>query len=129
SQPTSLLPSQLAVRTGVGRIPEVRLLVAILEDALQCIARNAAAHAGRHRRQFHDAYAWVFEEPAEEWPFAFANVCGVLGLDAAAVRLRVQEILAPSPTRSPWTKRFPIVRSARANCAGRRNAISTAASQ
>ena len=130
SRPISLLPSQLATRPGIGRIPEVRLLIAILEDALQCIARSAAARTGGRRRQFHDAYAWVFEEPAAEWPFAFENVCGVLGLDATAVRLRVREVFMPSGSpRSVWAKRFPIVRFARADCAGDENTISSAASQ
>src|ERR1043166_5348011 len=90
----SVLPLQMVARTGFGRLPEVRLLAAVLEDALQCVVRNAGTGSRMHRRQLRDACEWIFGEGEAEWPFAFENVCGVLGLDTAAVRSRVQEILS-----------------------------------
>ena len=129
SQLDVLLPTEFRLRTNTGRIPEVRLLAAILFDALQCIAGNPSAGGGRHKRQYRDACAWVFEEPNDGWPFAFENVCGVLGLDPAAVRLRVQEILEPSWARSVWTKRFPVARSTLVSYPARRRTIPTVASQ
>jgi len=64
------------------------LVLAVLEDALQCIER------GRRRRTFHarrlaaDAEAWVRSD-RQDWPFSFLNICEVLGFEADAFRKRL----------------------------------------
>jgi hypothetical protein len=63
-------------------------MLAVLEDALQCIER------GRRRRTFHsrrlaaDAEAWVRSD-RWDWPFSFVNICEVLGFEADALRKRL----------------------------------------
>ncbi len=92
-EPVVILPSQVCDRSACTRSPEIALVVAMIEDALQCILRNTGALHGRHRREFVDACNWVCSD-RRDWPFAFANVCDMLGLDAAAVRQSVQRQLA-----------------------------------
>jgi hypothetical protein len=63
----------------------IALMRAVLEDALQCVA-NQYSHCGRRpQRLAREAEAWVFAED-EHWPFAFVNICAVLGLDPGYVR-------------------------------------------
>lgn len=65
--------------------PEARLVVAILEDAVQCVLDNVQAPPGPRRREFLQARAWFLDD-RRDWPFAFANLCDVLNLDVRAVR-------------------------------------------
>jgi hypothetical protein len=67
----------------------MQLVAAIFEDALHCIVKNADAHQRRRRREFLQAYRWVLED-SSDWPFAFLNICDLLGLDPTAVRERLQ---------------------------------------
>ena len=68
--------------------PEMRLVLALFEDALRSIARHPTARNRREHREYLDARAWV-QDNDREWPFAFANVCDLLGLEPSAVRQRV----------------------------------------
>ncbi len=72
------------------RSPEVHLIAAVLEEALLCIV---AAHRRRRRKEFSDAWTWMWSD-TRDWPFAFANVCEVLGLECAAVRASVRRLVA-----------------------------------
>ncbi len=84
-EPVAFLPCQMPARTGRGHWPELRLVAAMLEDALQCVFRNAAVVSGPRRREFLEACDWLWND-SREWPFTFANVCDLLELDGAAVR-------------------------------------------
>jgi hypothetical protein len=77
--------SPLPYRTRVC-LPEISLVAAIFEDALRCVQR---ASRGVTRRQSSDAFEWIASE-RRDWPFAFVNVCDFLGVDAKAVRKRLQ---------------------------------------
>jgi hypothetical protein len=88
-----LLPTQLLVHNGARRTPELRLVAAVLEEALQCIGRYARSRSAP-RREFREAYAWFFDQE-QEGPFAFETVCDLLGLDPLAVREQVQRRLRP----------------------------------
>ncbi len=90
-QPETILPSQLGGQ-GRARCAELDLVAAILEDAVQCVRRNATAQHRRERRQFDEACSWLWDD-THEWPFAFVNICGVLGLDPAAIREELREFI------------------------------------
>jgi len=77
----------------IARCGEVRLASAILEDAFRCILKRPVAVQGRRAKEFHEAHQW-FTNDNRDWPFAFPNVCDLLALDAAAVRKRVQSLVA-----------------------------------
>jgi hypothetical protein len=89
--PAIMLPAQLGVRS-LGPSPEMHLVAAILEDAVCCLTRNAGARRGRRHRELVEARAW-FQDERRDWPFAFVNVCELLGLDATAVRQRLRPML------------------------------------
>jgi hypothetical protein len=67
--------------------PEMRLVLAVFEDAIRA-ASNPAPRTRRQRREQQEARNWV-QDDDRAWPFAFANVCDLLGLDAGAVRRRI----------------------------------------
>jgi len=90
--PVSILPSQLVPRSGHLPAPEMRLAAAVLEDAVNCIVSNTEARTRRRRQEFSKACKWIWEE-CSDWPFAFRNVCDLLGLNPTAVRERLQSVI------------------------------------
>jgi hypothetical protein len=87
---SGILPSQVSagVRWDGDTSGPRALMLAVLVDAVQCIEQ------GRRRRRFHaqrlaaEAETWVRSDRGD-WPFAFVNVCEVLGLDPDALRKRL----------------------------------------
>jgi hypothetical protein len=67
-------------------LPEISLIAAIFEDAVHCVQR---ASRGITHRQFSEAVEWIASERCD-WPFAFVNVCDLLGVDANTVRKRLR---------------------------------------
>ena len=65
--------------------PEKRLMLAILEDAINCYQDNLAAERGKGKKLFSEAKDW-FAEAGGDWLFSFANICEVLGIDPDYVR-------------------------------------------
>jgi len=90
-QPDTVLPSQYyaALRRKTCQEPERRLVIAILEDAVECFTKHIFARDRRSRQLFLDAEEW-FEDTDREWPFAFENVCDLVGLDSAYLRRGLQ---------------------------------------
>jgi hypothetical protein len=80
--PEQFLPSQLPPARNDSLIRgEKALLLAILEDAVRCLAgRN-----GTRTRLVREAEAWVRADD-HAWPFSFLNVCEHLGFDAHRLR-------------------------------------------
>ena len=97
-EPLAFLPCQMTDRSGQGNRPELRLVAAVLADALQCVFQNVSAASGPPRRDFLDACHWLWDD-SDDWPFAFINVCHLLGLDGAAVRRAVRLVIASRPKR------------------------------
>jgi hypothetical protein len=65
--------------------PEERLVLAILEDAINCFQENHLARQGRRKRLFDEVRTWIFE-PEHDWVFGFENICDVLGFDPGYIR-------------------------------------------
>jgi len=86
-QPDTLLPSQYfdRVRRRASSDGERRLMVAILEDAVDVYRKQAGARDRKRRQLFEDAEAWI-ESPDTTWIFSYQNICDVLGIDAAYLR-------------------------------------------
>jgi hypothetical protein len=91
-EPDVLLPSQHADRTGGRRAfeGEYRLMVAILEDAIDVYRKQAVARDTRKRHMFEDAEAWIEDRDAS-WIFSFENICAVLDLDPSYIRRGLHE--------------------------------------
>ena len=98
---------QTMLRTQLVRSPEMRLIAAILEDAIAWAWLDGASLSGRKRREFLEARAWLSDD-RRDWPFTFANLCDILGLDADAVRRRMPAFAEEPETPSdPWPSPTP----------------------
>ncbi len=73
------------IRRQVGVQRERLLMLGVLEDALACLERHAAAPGGEDRQTVREARAWVASTDRSE-PFALENVCAALGIDAGRLR-------------------------------------------
>ena len=71
------------------RQPEKRLMVAILESAVNDLQHHAAASNGRGRRFFIEAKAW-FASTATHGPGDFEYICQALDFDPSAIRTRLR---------------------------------------
>jgi hypothetical protein len=94
-----LLPGQYAdlVRRNHVIEGELKLLLAVLEDAIRCYLRNVNAKDGEHRRDFVEVRNW-FEGNSvgghRSDIFSFENLCAALGIDPNYLldRLRILTI-------------------------------------
>jgi hypothetical protein len=86
-QPDTLLPSQYfdRLRRRASIDGERRLMVAILEDAVDVYRKQAGARDRKRRQLFEDAEAWI-ESADKSWIFSYENICDMLGIDAGYLR-------------------------------------------
>ena len=86
-QPDLLLSAQYfeTLRRKSFLEPEKRLMLAILEDAVDCFQNNVLARSLKSRRLFQEAEKWIVEVDGD-WVFSFENGCEALGLNPAYVR-------------------------------------------
>ena len=82
-----LLPTQFlqTMRRKTLLEPETRLMVAILEDAIDCFQTNLLRRDVQGSRVFNEAASWILATD-NEWVFSFQNICEYLALDPAYVR-------------------------------------------
>ena len=98
-QPNVILPSQhFGARTPLA--PEQRLMIAVVQDAINCIEKYRFATDHRGRRLFREVTQWLGAK-ATGWPYSFEAICEVLGLDANAVRHRLGVAQAQQPALVP----------------------------
>ena len=96
TEPAMVLPCQYAGANAPRLVPELALVTAILEDAVRSLSRRDPS--GPRRREFIEARDWLLDDD-RAWPFAFRNVCDLLGVDAAALRGSVHDRLEPRKRR------------------------------
>jgi hypothetical protein len=81
--PTGLRRNRPTALTNRG---EYYLLVAMLQDAINCVRKHASARGKRERQLFEEAVTWIMAEGDTGTAFSFEQVCGVLGLDPGYLR-------------------------------------------
>lgn len=82
-------------------LPELRLMGAVLEDAMRIIRRSVGLGA-LSDRSFEETLEWVFSDDVW-WPFSFRNLCSVLDVDAHRLRRTVRawlDITSVTPQRA-----------------------------
>lgn len=86
-EPDALVPAQFyaAFRGSSGTQGARRLMLAVLQDALDCYQKYAFARDGYGRQLFEEADAWIAARESG-WHFSFENICDTLNLDAEYVR-------------------------------------------
>jgi hypothetical protein len=72
------------VRPWRHHVGELRLMVAVLEDAINVLRKRPRSRAGREARE------WLASNDTH-WPFAFERICEALDLDADSVRHQVAQ--------------------------------------
>jgi hypothetical protein len=78
-------PANLRLHGTRPRLPEISVVAAIFDDAVRCVQR---ASRGVTNRQRLEAFEWIASE-RHDWPFAFVNVCDLLGVDSSGIRARL----------------------------------------
>jgi hypothetical protein len=76
---------------------EAALMYAVLEDALQCFAKQFVNSGVRAECLAREAERWFFAND-DRWPFSFVNICCVLRVDPEYVRLGLRR----------WRQRRPV---------------------
>ena len=61
-------------------LPEERLMVAILEDAVASFQEYCAAQHGKRKQLFNDVEKWFFAA-SSGWIFDFESICSIVGFD------------------------------------------------
>lgn len=81
-QPDLLLPSQFftALRGRSQGDGQRRLMIAVLEDAIECFQKYVDAKDNRGRQLGTEAEEWFLTDDPH-WLFSFANVCETLDLN------------------------------------------------
>src|SRR6267378_4501951 len=87
-----LMPAQYAdlVRRNHTLEGELKLLMAVLEDAIRCYLRNVDAKDGERRREFIEVRNWF--ENSVTGPagiFSFENLCEALGIEPHRLLARI----------------------------------------
>jgi hypothetical protein len=75
----------LPERDEVCNTPEVRLMLAVLEDALATFRRGINSLVPQDRQCFREVETWL-RSPDCENPFSFECICWTLGMDPDYVR-------------------------------------------
>ena len=65
--------------------PEKRLMLAVLDDAINCYRDNLFSRREKNKRLFDEAKKWI-AAPGGDWIFGFDNVCESLGFNPEYVR-------------------------------------------
>jgi hypothetical protein len=69
---------------------EHRLLLAVLEEGVRTMLKNAQATRGRAMALRNEALAWLLSDEHAD-VFAFESICEALGLDPGRLRRRILE--------------------------------------
>ena len=91
-EPDVLLPAQFfaAFRREGGLERERLLMLAVLEDAVDCYQKYAHTRDPRSRQMFDESREWVISTD-RTWLFSFENICDTLEISAEYVRRGLRE--------------------------------------
>src|SRR6266849_362800 len=86
-EPDTLLPIQYfeAMRRKHLLEGEKRLILSVLEDAVECFMKCIDASSTKGQRLFRDADEWIALED-KHWVFSFDNVCEMLDINPEYLR-------------------------------------------
>ena len=86
-QPDILLPLQYhrTQRTRHLLLPEQKLAVAILEDAIACYQHYARSRGERAEANYREAEAWIMNRE-RHWLFSFERICELMALNPDYIR-------------------------------------------
>ena len=99
-----LLPEQYVdlIRRNHVFEGELKLLLAVLEDAIRCYLLNANRTNGQRRQEFVEVTSWFEGDNGARRAdiFSFENLCAALGIEPRGLRARLRFLtIADLPTR------------------------------
>jgi hypothetical protein len=74
--------------------PELRLMAAVLEDAVAIVTIDQHKSTKEQRREFEEALEWITRSDQHDWLFSFPNICDCLGINAVYLRHGLMRKLA-----------------------------------
>ena len=93
--------------------PEKRLILAILDDAVQSFIATVKPRNPKELRDFEEAQMWIMEADSD-WIFSFDSICNQLGLDPDYLRSGLLKLIAdarnPQHSRTVSGNRVPRAR-------------------
>lgn len=91
-EPDTLLPIQYfeAMRKKHLLEGEKRLILSVLEDAVECFMKCIDASTSKGQRLFRDADEWISHED-KRWVFSFDNVCDMLDINPDYMRMGLRK--------------------------------------
>jgi hypothetical protein len=91
-EPDTLLPIQYfeAMRRKHLLEGEKRLVLSVLEDAVECFMKCIDSSTNKGQRLFRDAEEWITLED-KKWVFSFDNVCDMLDVNPEYLRRGLRE--------------------------------------
>jgi hypothetical protein len=85
SGPVAVSDQFVHPNTAALERPEMALMRAVLEDALECFQKQFLAPGPHTQRLAREAEEWFFTND-NHWLFSFVHICDALGLDANYIR-------------------------------------------
>jgi hypothetical protein len=96
--PDVILRSQFFEMVGTRSLSsEQRLMLAVLADAINIVQDFHNAQSTSKRNAFAEAWNWIFAKGIS-CPLSFENVADALGIDAEALRWRLQALVNTEPS-------------------------------
>jgi len=91
-EPDTLLPIQYfeAMRKKHLLEGEKRLILSVLEDAIECFMKCIDAATNKGQRLFREADEWISHED-KRWVFSFDNVCDMLDINPDYMRVGLRK--------------------------------------
>lgn len=84
-EPDVLLRDQFTMRSGAAVSREKRLMLAVLENALDSYQKYVFARDGQGRQMFDEAVEWLDSTNAD-WLFSYRNICETLDINPDYLR-------------------------------------------
>jgi hypothetical protein len=87
-EPDALISAQFynTTRRTYHAEPELRLMAAILEDAVATLTTDPRRCTNQRRRDFAGALDWIARPEENGWLFSFASICESLDIDPVHLR-------------------------------------------
>ncbi len=110
-EPDLITPHQHRDRVQMERTdqPEVRLMLAVMEDAVATYQRYASEPSRRSRRLFEEAASWI-NSTDTSWPYSFENICAALHFEPETLRKGLEEWRQQREQGGRGMYRFPFRR-------------------
>jgi hypothetical protein len=89
--------------------PEIRLMLAVMEDAVATYQRYAIEPSRRNLKLFEDAEDWI-NSTDTSWPYSFENVCTALRFEPETLRRGLRAWRDERVSGRSDTYRFPFRR-------------------